>query len=164
MAGLCYRVRAMNRSLQEIAQTVEARLQGDGSLQVGGVASIGSASENDLVFVEEEKYLSRALQSGAGAVIAGEFAVGSTGKALLISRHPKLTFARAARFLQDGSRHEREAGIHPSAVVKPSARLAPRVVVDEHAVISEDAEIGEGARIGTGCVIGRGVRMGRACE
>jgi UDP-3-O-[3-hydroxymyristoyl] glucosamine N-acyltransferase len=160
----------MKRSLQEIAQTVEARLQGDGSLQVGGVASIGSASKNDLVFVEEEKYLSRALQSGAGAVIAGEFATGSTGKALLISRQPKLTFARAARFLQDGNRNDndndnqQEARIHPSSVVKPSARLAPRVVVDEHAVISEDAEIGEGARIGTGCVIGRGVKMGRACE
>ena len=89
----------MKRSLQEIAAAVEARLEGDGSVEVGAVASIGSASKHDLVFVEEEKYLPRALQSGAGAVIAGEFAATSSGKPLLISRHPKLTFARAARFL-----------------------------------------------------------------
>ena len=72
------------------------------SVQVSGVASIASASPDDLVFVEDEKYLSRALQSGAGAVIAGEFAAGSSGKPLLICRHPKLAFARAARLLRDG--------------------------------------------------------------
>ncbi len=71
----------MKRSLQQIAEAVEARLQGDGSVEVGGVASIGSASQHDLVFVEEEKYLPRALQSGAGAVIAGEFAAASSGQA-----------------------------------------------------------------------------------
>jgi len=89
----------MKRSLREIAEAVEARLQGDGSVEVGSVASIESASKYDLVFVEEEKYLQRALQSAAGAIIAGEFAAKSSGKPLLISRYPKLTFARAARFL-----------------------------------------------------------------
>ena len=164
MLVLCYRVRAMKRSLREIAEAVDVRLQGDGSLQVGGVASIGSASKNDLVFVEEEKSLLRALQSGAGAVIAGEFATGSSGKPVLISGHPKLTFAKAARFLNDGSQDERASGIHTTAVVNPSVRLAPRVLVGERAVIAEDVEIGEGTRIGAGCVIGRGVKVGRECD
>jgi UDP-3-O-[3-hydroxymyristoyl] glucosamine N-acyltransferase len=154
----------MKRSLQQIAEAVGARLHGDGSVEVGGVASIGSAWRDDLVFVEEEKYLVRALQSGAGAVIAGEFAAASSGKPLLISGHPKLAFARAARFLQDGNRAASNAGVHASAVVDPSARLAPGVVAGEHAVIAEDAEIGESARIGAGCVIGRGVKIGRECE
>jgi UDP-3-O-[3-hydroxymyristoyl] glucosamine N-acyltransferase len=154
----------MKRSLREIAEAVDARLQGDGSLQVGGVASIGSASKNDLVFVEEEKSLLRALQSGAGAVIAGEFATGSSGKPVLINSHPKLTFAKAARFLQDGGRDGRDSGIDATAVVNPSAHLALGVVVGERAVIAEDAEIGEGTRIGAGCVIGRGVKVGRECD
>jgi UDP-3-O-[3-hydroxymyristoyl] glucosamine N-acyltransferase len=128
------------------------------------VASIGSASKNDLVFVEEEKHLLRALESGAGAVIGGEFAMGSSGKPLLISSHPKLTFTKAARFLQDGNRDARDSGIHATALVNSSARLAPRVRVEERAVIAEDAEIGEGARLGAGCVIGRGVRIGRECD
>ena len=153
----------MKRSLQQIAQAVDARLQGDGRVEVGGVASIGSASEHDLVFVEEEKYLLRALQSGASAVIAGEFAAGSSGKPLLISRHPKLAFARAARFLQDGNR-DGHTGVHASAVLHSSARLAPGVAVEEHGVIAENAEIGENTRIGAGCVIGRGVKIGRECE
>ena len=152
----------MKRSLQEIADAVGARLCGDGSVEVGGVASIGSASQHDLVFVEEEKYLARALQSGAGAVIAGEFGAASSGKPLLVSSHPKLTFARAARFLQaalDGP----SGCINALAVVHPSARLASSVVVEDRAVIEEGAEIGESTRIGSGCVIGRGVKIGRKC-
>ncbi len=163
MSVLCYRVGAMKRSLQQIAEAVDACVQGDGSVEVGGVASIGSASQHDLVFVEEEKYLLRALQSGASAVIAGEFAAGSSGKPLLISRHPKLAFARAARFLQDGNR-DGHTSVHASAVLHSSARLAPGVAVEEHGVIAENAEIGENTRIGAGCVIGRGVKIGRECE
>ena len=154
----------MKRSLQKIAEAVGARLHGDGSVEVGGVASIASASQHDLVFVEEEKYLSRALQSGAGAVIAGEFAAASLGKPLLISGHPKLTFARAARLLRDGNRERHNAGIHAAAVVHPSSRVTQGVVVEERAVIAEDAEIGDGTRICAGCVIGRGVKIGRECE
>jgi UDP-3-O-[3-hydroxymyristoyl] glucosamine N-acyltransferase len=154
-------------SLQEIAEAVGARLHGDGTIEVAGVASIGSATPDDLVFVEDEKYFARALQSGAGAVIAGEFAIAAANKPLLIplliSSHPKLAFALAARFLRS-SRERRSAGIHTTAVVRASARLAQGVVVEEHAVIAEAAEIGEGSRIGAGCVIGRGVKIGRECE
>jgi UDP-3-O-[3-hydroxymyristoyl] glucosamine N-acyltransferase len=154
----------MKRSLREIAEAVEAGLQGDGSVEVGGVASIGSASKHDLVFVEEEKYLLRALQCGAGAVIAGEFAAASSGKPLLICRHPKLTFARAARFLADENRDGSNSGIHTTAVVHSSVRLAVDVVVEAYGVVGEDAEIGERTRIGAGCAIGRGVKIGRECE
>jgi UDP-3-O-[3-hydroxymyristoyl] glucosamine N-acyltransferase len=127
------------------------------------VASIVSASRHDLVFVEDEKFLQRALQSGASAVVAGEFAAGSSGKPLLISRHPKLAFARAARFLHEGNR-DRNTGVHASAVIHSSARLALSVVVEEHGTIGEDVEIGENTRIGAGCVIGSGAKIGRDCE
>ena len=113
--------------------------------------------------LSKEKYLQRALQSGARAVVAGEFAAGFSGKPLLISSHPKLAFARAARFLQESNRG-RNAGVHTTAVVHSSARLAPGVVVEEHGAIGEDVEIGENTRIGAGCVIGRGAKIGRDCE
>lgn len=154
----------MQRSLQEIAEAVKARLQGDGSLSLSGVASIEAASQDDLIFVEEEKHLSRALQSRAGAVVAGEFAAKSTGKPLLICNHPKLIFARAARFLQDGALNRQQVEIAASAVVDPSARLAPGVTVGERAVIAGDAEIGVGTRIAAGCIIGRGVKLGEDCN
>jgi UDP-3-O-[3-hydroxymyristoyl] glucosamine N-acyltransferase len=154
----------MKRTLKQIAEAVEARLQGDGDVYVEGVASIASASATDVVFVEEEKYLSRAMQSAAGAVIAGEFAAAAAGKPLLICRHPKLAFARAAILLREDATNATENRIHPSAIVHPSARLAANVLVRERSVIAESVEVGPGTRIAAGCVIGRGVKIGRDCE
>jgi len=155
----------MNRSVQEIADAVGARLVGDGGVSVGGVASIGSASKDDLVFVEDEKYLADALRSSAGAVIAGEFAAGAaSNKPLLISGHPKLTFALAARWLQENSSDSKALpGVHASAVVSPSARLATGVVVEARAVVADEAEIGEGTHLGAGVAVGKEVKLGRGC-
>src|SRR5215472_3532945 len=156
----------MKRSLKQIADAVGARLVGPGQGEITGVASIASASSSDLAFVDDEKHLTAALQSRAGAIIAGEFAASAgSGKPLLITDHPKLAFARAAQMLRQnsvgGSAQER---IHLAAVVHPSAKLASTVRVAARVVIDENVEIGEGTRIGSGCAIGAGVKIGRECE
>ena len=118
----------MHSTLKEIAELVQARLVGDGSLRVSGIASIKTASASDLVFVEDAENLDSALQSGAAAVIAGEFADGNTApKPLLICAQPRLSFARAAKMLSPTSAHK--PGIHASAVVSESARLGKN---DQH--------------------------------
>ena len=157
----------MKRRLQESAEAVGARLVGDGSVEVSSVASFVSSGEGDLVFVEDEKYLASALASSAAAVIAGEIASPASSSAprkpLLICSHPKLAFARAARFLQSDSRSS-ESEVRESALVRPSARLGARVMVEERAVISEEVEIGDGSKVGAGCVIGPSVKVGRDCK
>jgi UDP-3-O-[3-hydroxymyristoyl] glucosamine N-acyltransferase len=156
------------RMLQEIAEAVGARLIGDGGVEVSGVASIGSAAHQDLVFVEDEKHLPAALQSKAGAVIASEFAASaSSSKPLLLSNHPKLAFARAARLLREGSPPEaalQQGRVHESAIVHPAAVLGQGAMIEERAVIGERAHIGERTRIGAGCVIGAGVTIGCDCD
>jgi UDP-3-O-[3-hydroxymyristoyl] glucosamine N-acyltransferase len=156
------------RSLAEIAEAVGARLIGDGHIAVRSVASIQSAAPEDLVFVEDEKHLAAALQSGAGAVIAGGFAASVNGsKPLLLSDHPKLAFARAARWLREGSLLEagvQQGSVHQSAVIHPSAVLGPGVRIEERAVIGERARIGDRARIGAGCAIAADVIIGCDCE
>lgn len=157
----------MKRSLQEIATAVDARLVGDGRVEVSGVASIESATPDDLVFVEDEKHLAAALRSRAGAVIAGEFAASSTSdQPLLISHHPKLTFARAARALRESSSQaaSQQGSAHSTAVIHPSVVLGSGVLIEERAVVGEQAQIGENTRVGTGCAIGARVKIGRNCE
>ncbi|HTW58482.1 MAG TPA: UDP-3-O-(3-hydroxymyristoyl)glucosamine N-acyltransferase [Terriglobales bacterium] len=156
------------RSLGQIAEEVGARLIGDGSVEVIGVASIASATRNDLVFVEDERHLPAALQSHAGGVIAGEFAAAiSCQKPVLISDHPKLSFARAARVLQQRASPDGvlcAGGIHPTAVIHPSLVMGSGVYVEERAVIGGGVKIGENSRLGAGCAIGDGVKIGRDCE
>jgi UDP-3-O-[3-hydroxymyristoyl] glucosamine N-acyltransferase len=153
-------------SLREIAETVNARVIGDGGVQVSGVASIESASADDLVFVEDEKHLMLALRSRAGAVIAGEFAAAiPSDRPLLISDHPKLAFARAARVLSAGDQINGRAkqSVHSTAVIHPSAVLGSGVHVDARVVVGEAARIGPNTRIGPGTVISVGVEIGRGC-
>ncbi len=157
----------MKLSLRQIADAVGARLIGSDHVEMSGVASFESASAEDLVFVEDEKHLAAAFRSSAGAVIAGTFAASSAGeRPLLVSEHPKLAFARAARLLRN-SQHgptSRQENIHPTAVVHPSAKLGPDVRVEARSVINANVEIGEGSRIGSGCAIGAAVRIGGECE
>lgn len=153
----------MKRSLKEIAQLVQGRVLGDGNVEVSGIASIRSAAAGDLVFVEDEKNLGTALESKAGTVITGEFAVGKpSAKPLLVCAQPRLAFARAAQALSAAAAPA--GGIHPSAIVHSSARLGKSVSVGARVVIGEGAEIGERTRIGAGCVIGPRVNIGNDCE
>jgi UDP-3-O-[3-hydroxymyristoyl] glucosamine N-acyltransferase len=151
------------RSVQEVADFVQARVLGDETVQLTGISSVQSAAPGDLIFVDDEKNLRPALESRASAVIAGDFAKGNTDhKPLLIVTQPRLAFARAAQFLCQ--KPQRKPGIHPSAVVHPSARLADGVTVEERVVIGEGAHVGEGTWIGAGTVIGAKVSIGRNCD
>jgi len=156
----------MKRSLQEIANALGARLIGDGQVEVSSVASLESATRGDLIFVDDEKHLSAALRSNAGGVIAGQFAAPlPAGRTLLISDHPKLAFARAARILQDGSlRGDAPDNIHPAAVVHPSVVLGAGVCIDARTVVNEGVRIGDDTRLGAGCAIGAGAVIGSRCE
>ena len=157
----------MKRSLHQIAEAVGARLLGEGRVEVGAVASIESATPDDLVFVDDAKHLAAALQSRAGAIIAGEFSTSAApNRPLLISDHPKLAFARAARLLRERVPADASTPgtLHSSAAIHPSAVLGPGVIVEARSVIGEGVKIGEHSRIGAGCAIGSGVQIGRDCE
>jgi UDP-3-O-[3-hydroxymyristoyl] glucosamine N-acyltransferase len=151
------------RSVKEVAEFVLARVLGDETVQLTGIASVQSAGPGDLIFVDDEKNLRAALESRAAAVIAGDFAAGkASSKPLILATQPRLTFARAAQLI--GPKLERNPGIHPSAIVHASARLANDVTIEERVVIGEAANVGEGTRIGAGSVIGAGVIIGRNCD
>jgi UDP-3-O-[3-hydroxymyristoyl] glucosamine N-acyltransferase len=151
------------RSVKEVSEFVRARLLGDETVRLTGISSVQSAGLGDLVFVDDEKHLASALESRAAAVIAGDFAAGKpSSKPLLLSKQPRLAFARAAQLLCPAP--EPKPGIHPSAIVHSSARVASSALIEERAVIGEGAQIGDNARIGAGSVIGAEVIIGRDCN
>jgi UDP-3-O-[3-hydroxymyristoyl] glucosamine N-acyltransferase len=152
------------RLLSELADAVGGRVIGDGGLRISGIASIASARPGDLVFVEDEKHLAAALQSQASGIIAGQFARSTSGdRALLISDHPKLAFARAARLLRDAGGNS-NSGVHATAVIHRSAMIEPGASIAERVAVGESARIGENTHIAAGCVIGAHVIIGRDCE
>lgn len=154
---------ARTRSVKEVAQFVQARVLGDETVQLTGIASVESAIAGDLIFVDQEQNFRRAVESRASAVIVGDFvAAAKNSKPLLVATQPRLAFARAAQLLCP--RPEPKPGIHPSAIVHSSAQLANDVTVDERVVIGEGVYIGGGTRIRAGGVIGAKVSIGCNCD
>ena len=153
----------MKHTSGSIARALGVRLVGDGTHELQRVAAIESADESSLVFVESQRLLEAALSSGAGAVVAGEFASGTAARVpLLIAPQPKLAFARAARILQPKPRLTPD--IHPNAVVDATVTLGADVRIEAHAVLGEAAVIGDRTRIGAGTFVGVGVRIGSDCD
>src|SRR5258707_10438136 len=114
----------MTRTAHELAEYLACTLEGDGAVQLSGVAAPDSASAADLIYVETGRHLARAAASQARCVvIAPGLAV--DGKTLLRAANPKLAFARAAAWLVPPA--PIATGIHLTAVISPTAQLAPGV-------------------------------------
>lgn len=150
-------------SIREVADIAGARLvSGDPARTLCGVAELDSATDTDLVFIENEKDLERALASKAGAILAGEFAAGVSGRTVLVCAQPKLGFVRAAARLCPVS--HRPPGIHPSASVHESAILGKDVSIAERVTVDAGARIGESTEIGPNTVVGRDAVIGSNCD
>jgi UDP-3-O-[3-hydroxymyristoyl] glucosamine N-acyltransferase len=162
----------MKRTAAELAVAIGARVEGDGAVEVRGVAAPGRAGPHDLIYVEAAKHAERVAASAALCVIASEGVDiaggnsrvgGSTEKTVLRHRAPKMAFAKAAAFLVEKTPIA-AAGIHATAIIAPLARIAAGVSVGPYAVIGEDVHVGEGAQIGAHCVIAAGCFIGAACR
>ncbi len=148
-------------TLGDLATSLNETLLGDGETPITGFSSIPSARTGDLVFITDETLLDAALQSGASAIIAGEFARDSSlSKPAIICRDPKLSFARAGRMLLTDVR----PGVHPSALIDPSARLGQGVSVGPYSVIEAGVTIDDDCRIGPRVVIHSGTTLGHRVE
>lgn len=151
----------MRRTAREVADAIGATLEGEGRLEISGVAAPERAATRDLIYVDSAKHLERAVSSAALCVIADE-GRSLPGKTVLRSAHPKFAFSKAATLILD--RAPIASGIHPTAVVAPLARVAGSASIGPYAVIGEDVHIGAGTQVGAHCVIGPGCWMGEHCR
>jgi UDP-3-O-[3-hydroxymyristoyl] glucosamine N-acyltransferase len=151
----------MKYTAAELAKAIDARVEGDGSLEVAGVASPERAGSKELIYVENAKHLERALASPAICVVAPD-GIPLAGKTVLRSSKPKASFAKAAALLSEPP--PLAVGIHPTAIVAPLARLGANVSLGPYVVIGEDTHVGDGTQIGAHCVIGAGCWIGANCR
>jgi len=153
----------MKHAVEKLAEAAGAQLLGNGKVEISGIASLESATANDLVFVEAAEDLGAALESPAAAVVAGEFARGvKAWKPLLIAQQPRLAFARAGKVICPPRR--REPGIASTAFVHDSVKMGKLVSVEPGCYIGEGTVIGDRTRIGVGGFIAPRVTLGADCS
>jgi UDP-3-O-[3-hydroxymyristoyl] glucosamine N-acyltransferase len=156
---------AEGRTVAELAALVGGRAVGDASARVRGVASIESAREGDVVFVEEEKFFEAARASAASCVIAPEGAGAKLAgaRSVVEAARPKLAFALVAEVLYPTRGRRDAAFVHPTASVSGGAGLGKGVYIGEHASVGDGSLIGDGTRVFEGVRVGGLVTVGRDC-
>jgi UDP-3-O-[3-hydroxymyristoyl] glucosamine N-acyltransferase len=151
----------MMHTAKSVAEAVGAKLEGDGGIELRGVAAPERAGPHDLIYVEKAKHAERAAASAALCVVAAEN-ISLPGKTILRDKQPKVAFAKAAALILE--RAPIASGIHPTAIIAPLARVSASAGIGPFAVIGEDAHIGDGTQVGAHCVIGAGAWIGNQCR
>lgn len=147
-------------TLQQLAERVGARLEGDPSLEITGIAPIGSATGNDLTFLANSRYQGELARCNAGAVILSEHQPGLT-MAQLVVADPYYAYATLLTMLYTVPRSA--TGISPDARVAcpvgDDPDIAAFVTVGDGSVIGHRVTLHAGVRIGRNCVIGDDVTL-----
>jgi UDP-3-O-[3-hydroxymyristoyl] glucosamine N-acyltransferase len=151
-------------TLQELAQQLGAEVRNASAhLSIRSVSSSSKAESDTLVFAEDEATLEAARASQAGAIVLTEALAEKAGadKPLVITGHPRLFFARAAKAFAQA---EEPCGIHPTAIIAADTRLGDALSIGPYVVIEAGASVGDRSRIAAGAVIGAGVIVGKDCR
>src|SRR5215831_11207487 len=119
----------------DLAKEIDARVEGDSSLEIAGVAAPERAGAKDLIYVDAAKHAERAAGSSANCVVAAD-GISLSGKTILRSSKAKAAFAQAAALLLE--RAPIATGIHATAIVAPLARIGANVGIGPYAVIGAD--------------------------
>jgi UDP-3-O-[3-hydroxymyristoyl] glucosamine N-acyltransferase len=149
-----------DKTVSELASRVGGRVCGDGDAIIRQVASLDSAGEGDIAYVEDEKFFPAANASKASCLIAPEGAELQAGCRIEV-RKPKLAFALVAEVLHPPKRFE--PSIDQTAVIAETADVALTAFVGAHVRIGQNSRIGIGTQIYSGSSIGENVVIGNDC-
>ena len=164
--------------LSEVADILACKLEGDGSIDIYGVATLEKAREGDLSFLTNLKYQSEAKRTSASALLVGND-YPRTNLPLLRHENPYLAFAKAVEIFFTAIAVR--PSIHPTAwiadpaVIGENVCVGPLSYIGERVVLGDDvrifsrctiqdgAEIGDGSLIHSGCVVREDVVIGKNC-
>jgi len=148
------------KTVSELAAHVGGRLFGDGDISINRVASLDSAGEGEIAYVEEGKPFAAAASSKASCVITP---VGTDVKVpcRIEVKNPKLAFALMAELLHP--RKQRQPEIHRTAVISPAAKIGNDVFIGAFVCIGENSIVGDRTQLRAGAKIGDNVSVGNDC-
>src|SRR5258706_7227577 len=126
--------------VRELARCLGTAFEGDGDIELTGVAPVDSAGPGDLSFINSRKAAQQAESSGAGCLIVPPDFAKTADRTLIRATAPRATLARAIGWLYPAERPT--AGVHASAVVSLGARIGSGVSIRPHASVGEGSSIG----------------------
>lgn len=138
-------------TLGEVAEFIDAKVVGDSTIQIDGVASTAIAKNTQLTYITSQKHKQALINSQAGAVILNkEFLEDCPTNALIVD-NVYLAFARITHYFKKQVTHQ--IGIHPSAKTN-NAKIAENCVIGKNVIIGNNVIIGANTVIEDNVIIG----------
>ena len=144
-------------TLGELAEVLQARLDGDPGRVVTGVAPLESAGPDQISFLTDLRYRGAADTSRAGAFLVPRD-VRDLPAPTLGCDAPQQALIQLLRLFHPPV--PTPAGVDRTAVVAPEARIDPSASVGPLCVVESGAVIGPGARLHALVYVGPGVEIG----
>ncbi len=151
-------------TISEIATLTCSEVIGDPDIMISGMNEIHKVESGDLMFVDNEKYFNKSLQSKASAVLINKKIDPPPGKVLLYHTQPFDAYNELAWYFRPSLPLNESisslAVIDPSVILEPGVIVGPYVrigagsYIQANSYIGSFTEIGEKVTIQPGCIIG----------
>jgi UDP-3-O-[3-hydroxymyristoyl] glucosamine N-acyltransferase len=135
---------------------------------ITGLNSVEDCGADDLVFVEDKKWLPAVLERQPAAVVLHESLLPLIASApaigVLVASNVRLAHALIKQRYGDRQWPVDEwDNVHPSAIIHPSARVPASCIIGPNVVIGKDVVIGERGRLEAAVIIEHGATLGNDC-
>jgi UDP-3-O-[3-hydroxymyristoyl] glucosamine N-acyltransferase len=136
--------------LDEIAEKLSCKIEGDGAIQITGVATLERANSGDLSFLANPKYFNEAKRTKASAIIVSNDCP-ILNLPMLRHENPYLIFAKVIELFYSPEPAKPE--IHPTAWIADTARIEKGVSIGAYTYIGDEVIVEEFADIKANCTI-----------
>lgn len=150
-------------AVEELAQKLGGRVEGDGTLEIRSVAGLREAQRGDLSFLSNPRYAALIQQTAATAVLVNESWAGETRATLIRVPSADAAFAQAALWL-GRLPVTFKPGIHPTAVIAEGVSLGRDVTIGPYCVIESGVVIGDRTVLVAQGYVGHGTTIGSDCR
>ncbi len=138
----------------KLAEYLEAEIRGDKDFLITDIAEPESASENDVVYLANKKFIEKVLNSKAKVVVTKkEFSI--ENKILLYPADIEVALIKLLKFFE-------KPQFVPTKEIHSTAQIDHSVKIGKHTKIMEFVVIRANTRIGTNCIIYPNVYIGES--
>ena len=146
--------------LSELANILEAELDGNPDIEIFGLSSLDLASEKDISFISRESFIPQLQSTSAAAIICSKALSDHYKGSKLISDDPYLLYAKCSSLFKSKPLQNpgisKLASVDSSASVADSAVISSFVSVSKNSIIEDDVILMPGVFIGNDTVVKKG--------
>lgn len=145
--------------VKELAELTNSVIIGNSDKKVLDVAAIDIATEDEISFIDNKKYIDAFKKSKAGVCIAHPSMedLAPKGMTLLLNENPYLAYAHVSNAFY---KSEKRKGIHKKAIIDKTAKIGKDCFIDAGVVIGKNVELGNNVEVESNVTIAQGVIIG----